>query len=192
MLCVRFQPGALFKLLGIPMTEFVHNYFDAELILGQEIKAVYEQLVSAPGYESMPLILDSYIGKKINKLKNNEQPIDKIGKLILANPQGFNLEKTASQACLSHRQFEKRFIRQIGITPKHFSRICRFNQAYELKEFHPNLDWFSIAIQTGYSDYQHLVKDFKQFAGTPPNTFIQECLKNPERVLHIANDFRGA
>ncbi len=192
MLCVRFQPGALFKLLGIPMTEFVHNYIDAELILGKEIKTVYEQLANAPNYESMPVILDTYIQGKINKLKRNEQPIDKIGELILKNPQSFSLEKTASQACLSHRQFEKRFIRQIGIAPKHFSRICRFNQAYELKEYQPNLDWFSIAAQSGYSDYQHLVKDFKQFTGTPPNTFIQECLNNPERALNIATDFRGA
>lgn len=192
MLCVRFQPGGLFKLLGIPMTELVHSYVDAELILGAEIKTVYEQLANAPNYESMPVILDTYILQKINKLKRKEQPIDRIGEVILKNPQGFHLEKTAGQACLSHRQFEKRFVRQIGVTPKHFSRICRFYQAYELKEYNPTLDWFSIAIQTGYSDYQHLVKDFKQFAGTPPNTFIQECLNNPERVLNLSADFIGA
>ncbi|MCA6438553.1 MAG: helix-turn-helix domain-containing protein [Sediminibacterium sp.] len=191
MVCVRFQPGALFKLTGIPMTELVHNYIDAELILGGEIKTVYEQLANASNYESMPLILDNYFQRKIHKLKKNEQPIDKIGSLILKNPQGFNLEKTAGQAYLSHRQFEKRFIRQIGIPPKLFSRICRFNQAYELKEYSPHLNWFTIAIQTGYSDYQHLVKDFKQFTGTLPNTFIQECLNNPERVLNLSTDFIG-
>lgn len=192
MLCVRFQAGALFKLLGIPMTEFVHNYIDAEIVLGAEVKTVYEQLANAANYENMPAILDTYFQRRINKLKRNEQPIDNIGELIFKNPQCFNLEKTASQACLSHRQFEKRFVRQIGITPKHFSRICRFYQAYELKEYRPNLDWLSVAIRTGYSDYQHLVKDFKQFAGTPPNTFIQECLNNPERVLKLSTDFIGA
>ena len=55
----------------------------------------------------MPFILDKYIEKKINKINSNQQPIDKIGELILGNPQGFNLDKTATQLCLSHRQFEK-------------------------------------------------------------------------------------
>lgn len=191
MVHVRFQPGALFKLFGIPMAEFVHKNIDAELILGQEIKVVNNQLANAPNYGCMPLLLDTYFQRKINKIKINVQPIDKIGALILEDPQGFNLEKTANQACLSHRQFEKRFAQQIGITPKYFARICRFYQAYELKEYRPNLDWLSIAVQTGYNDYQHLVKDFKQFAGTTPNILILQSANNPERRLNIATDFRG-
>lgn len=189
---VRFQPGGLFKLLRIPMTELLHKYVDAGLVFGREIKLIHEQLTNAPNYDCMPFILDTYFFEKIGKLKNNEQPIDEIGKMILENPQGFNLESIARRACLSHRQFEKRFVQQIGITPKHFSRICRFYQAYELKEHQPKLDWLSIAVQTGYSDYQHLVKDFKEFAGTSPNIFIEACLNNPERVLNIANGFVGA
>jgi transcriptional regulator GlxA family with amidase domain len=126
---------------------------------------------------------------KISKLKNNEHPFDKIGTLILSNPQGFSLEKTAGEACLSYRQFEKKFLKQVGVPAKYFSRICRFNQAYELKEYNPHLDWLSIAVRTGYSDYQQLTKDFKQFSGTTPATFIEECKENPERVLKILTNF---
>lgn len=191
MVHVRFQPGALFKLFRIPMTELVHKNIDAELVLGQEIKVVNEQLANAPNYGCIPLILNAYFQRGINKIKVNVQPIDKIGALILESPQGFNLVKTANQACLSHRQFEKRFAQQIGITPKYFARICRFYQAYELKEYSPTLDWLSIAIQTGYNDYQHLVKDFKQFAGTTPNSLILQSANDPERRLNIATNFRG-
>lgn len=191
MIHVRFQPGGLFRLLRISMTELVHQNFDAELILGKEIKEVLEQLAGSTSYDAMLVILNNYFLKKISQINSNIQPIDKIGQLILENPQDFNLEETARQACLSHRQFEKRFTQQIGITPKYFARICRFNQAYELKEHQPNIDWLTVAIHTGYNDYQHLVKDFKQFAWTTPNTLIQESLNNPERTLNIASDFRG-
>ena len=191
MIHARFQPGGLFKLLRIPMTELVHQNFDAELILGSEIKEIQEKLSEANNYEAMIFILNTYFLKKLSQIKNHEQPIDKIGKMILDNPQGFNLDKTAKEACLSHRQFEKRFAQQIGITPKYFARICRFYQAYELKEYRPTLDWLSVAVQTGYNDYQHLVKDFKQFAGTTPNELIQESLNNPERRLNVSDGFRG-
>lgn len=191
MVHVRFHSGAMFKLLRIPMNELVHQNIDAELIFGKEIKEVNDRLANARDYESIPLILDAFFAKRINQIKYGMQPIDKIGRLILANPQGFNLAKIANEACLSFRQFEKRFAQQIGITPKYFARICRFYQAYELKESQPNLDWLSIAVQTGYTDYQHMVKDFKRFAGTTPNTLIRESVQNPERRLNLASDFVG-
>ncbi len=191
MIHIRFQPGGLFKLLRIPMTELVDQNIDAELIIGQEIKEVQDKLTKAKSYDAMFLILNNYFQKKVRQIKGNNQPIDRIGQMILYNPQSFNLEKTAKDACLSHRQFEKRFTQQVGLTPKYYARICRFYQAYELKEYQPNLDWLSIAIQTGYTDYQHLAKDFKQFAGATPNALIQESINNPERKFDISKDFRG-
>ena len=189
MIHVRFQPGGLFKLLGIPMTELIHQNYEAQLILGQEIIEVQEQLTESKSYNEMLAILNNYFRSKFSTLKLNNQPIDKIGLSILKKPQEFNLEKTAGDACLSYRQFEKRFVRLIGITPKYYARVCRFYQAYELKEFQPKLDWLSIAMRTGYNDYQHLAKDFKQFAGTTPNSLIRESLSNPERRFNITSNF---
>ncbi|MFS8082924.1 MAG: helix-turn-helix domain-containing protein [Ginsengibacter sp.] len=191
MIHARFQPGGLFKLLRIPMTKLVNQNFDAELILGHEIREVQEQLSEAESYDGMIMILNDYFQKKVGQLKKQGQPIDKIGQLILENPQNFNLERIAKEACLSHRQFEIRFAQQVGITPKYYARICRFYQAYELKEYKPNLDWLSVAVHTGYNDYQHLVKDFKQFSGTTPNALILESLNNPERKFKVSNNFRG-
>lgn len=82
---------------------------------------------------------------------------------------------------MSPSQFERKFQRQTGVTPKFFSRICRFYQAFELKTRKPTLDWLSIAVRTGYSDYQHLVKDFKQFSGNVPNLLIEDYTSSVER-----------
>ncbi len=189
MIHVRFQPGCLFKLLKIPMTELLHQNFDATLILGPEINMIQEQLMEAVGYDALFPILNNYLRKKVSNIRGDSQPIDNIGVFILKKPQEFNLEKTSKDACLSYRQFEKRFTRQIGIPPKYYARICRFYQAYELKELQPELDWLSVAVRTGYNDYQHLVKDFKQFAGTTPNILIRESQNNPERQVKMPSDF---
>ena len=191
MMYVRFQPGSLFKLFHIPMTMLTDQHIDAAAILGKEITAFYEQLGSCNSYDTMVSVLDNYFLKKISRLKNNSQPVDGIGRMILQNPQGFNLEKTAKEACLSYRQFEKRFEQLAGITPKYYARICRFYQAFELKENNPKLDWLSIAVRTGYNDYQHLVKDFKEFAGTTPKVLIQQSLNSPSRMFPSTSEFRG-
>jgi transcriptional regulator GlxA family with amidase domain len=91
----------------------------------------------------------------------------------------------ASLACLSISQFERRFIQQTGITPKFYTRINRFYQAYQIKEKNPKNDWLSIALETGYHDYQHLVKDFKQFSDTTPHSLLKAQASSPERILGI-------
>ncbi|WP_212004015.1 AraC family transcriptional regulator [Chitinophaga sp. HK235] len=188
---VRFQPGGLFKLLKVPMTELLHKNYEARLIMGKEIDEIQEQLLYSSGYGEMIAVIETYFRKKVGQIKQSGMPIDKIGRHILESPQNFNLDKTARQACLSHRQFEKRFEQLVGVTPKYYARICRFYQAYVMKEFNPALDWLSIAVRNGYSDYQHLVKDFKHFAGTTPNVLIQESSNSPDRILNVFNDFRG-
>lgn len=186
---VRFRPGMLYKLLRIPMTKIVNQNIDATLILGKEIAEIYEQLAACSDYNAMHTILNNYFFLKLKQFQNNIRPLDKIGALIFHNPQEFNLEKMAMQACLSFRQFENRFAELVGVTPKYFARVCRFYKAYELKELHQNMDWLSVAIRTGYNDYQHLVKDFKEFAGTTPRILIKEGLNNPERGVQTASDF---
>jgi hypothetical protein len=73
----------------------------------------------------------------------------------------------------------------MGVGPKLFSRISRFYQAFEYKETHSNVDWLTVALQFGYSDYNHLVKDFKQFGIVTPNILLQEYHMRPEMVVGI-------
>ncbi len=187
---VYFQPGAMFRLLRIPMTELVHQYIDAESIWGRDVREVNDQLANAPDYDSLPRILDAFFGRKINQCAPQNHPIDRIGQLILNNPHGFRLEQMACEACLSNRAFEKRFMQQVGVNPKFFARVSRFWKAFKLKESNPSLDWLTIAIQTGYTDYQHLVKDFKQFAGTTPTVLMNQNAQDPDHRAGMTFNYR--
>jgi AraC-like DNA-binding protein len=187
---VRFQPGALFKFLQIPMTEFLHKNEDAELVLGQEIRVLNDQLVNTGSYDNMFVLIEEYLWKKIQQLKETIHPVDKIGELILKNPQRFSLDWFAKEACLSTSQLERRFGQQIGVPPKFYARICRFYQAYLLKQRNPGLSWLDIAWESGYNDYQHLAKDFKAFSNSTPNQLIQEDYASPEQYLSLNPNFQ--
>jgi AraC-like DNA-binding protein len=191
MFYIRFQPGSLFKLFNVPMSMLIDQQIDATAIPDKEINELYEQLGSCLTYDAMISMVEVYFLKKLICIKNNSQPVDGIGRMILQNPQSFNLERTAKEACLSYRQFEKRFEQLVGITPKYFARITRFYQAFVLKESNPTLDWLSVAVRTGYTDYQHLAKDFKEFAGSTPNVLIKESLDSPSRAFPSSSEFRG-
>ncbi|MDB5239794.1 MAG: AraC family transcriptional regulator [Spirosoma sp.] len=186
MLSVNFQPGCLSKFLQMPLAdEFIDDRIDAEALLSPEVHQLHERLANAPRYENIIPLLETYLWQRISRLKTEFHPIDQVCRIIAQRPALFSLDELAGQACLSASQFERRFTQQIGISPKLFARINRFYKAYQLKDQNPLLDWLSIALQTGYTDYQHLVKDFKQFAGATPNSLLLAQASSPERILGI-------
>lgn len=186
---VRFQPGALFKFLGVPMTEFVQKNEDATLVLGKEIRQLNERLANAVFYQDMLSLIEDFLWKKIRQQKQTIHPVDKIGQLIYENPQNFSLDNFAREACLSASQLERRFLHQIGVPPKFYARICRFYQAYLMKLRNPALSWLEVAWDSGYNDYQHLVKDFNAFSNCTPKRLIQEEATAPEQSLSLNPNF---
>ena len=186
---VRFRPGALFKFLGIPMTEFLNKNIDAELVLGREITQVNDHMENVESYEEMVSVVETYLWERIRPIKERIHPVDKIGELIFENPQHFSLDEFAREACLSSSQLERRFVQQIGVPPKFFARVCRFYQAFVIKERTPSLKWRDVAFETGYTDYQHLVRDFKEFSGSTPKMLFEEEHHSPERFLGLNPGF---
>ena len=184
MLSVEFHPNGLSKFLQMPISEeFLDGWIDAEAILSSEIGRVYEQMGNAPTYQHVIDTIDDYIWQRISKKPILTHPFDQAGRLMFQYPHRYSIETFAKESCLSISQFQRRFKQQMGISPKYFVRVNRFYKAYVLRTQNPLLDWLSIALQTGYNDYQHLVKDFKQFAGTTPNTLLQACEQSLERLL---------
>src|SRR5687767_329629 len=185
MVRVHFYPGALFRLLGIPLTEFTDCWFDADSVIGREISEVNERLANCETYIQMITVVEEYLATKIKKVNADKHPLDQVANCIFTNPSKFSLDWLASQSCLSQRQFNRKFIERMGVGPKLYSRIVRFYKAYQYKELHPGEDWLTVALLFGYTDYQHMVKEFKEFAHVTPNLWINQDNQSPERLLNL-------
>jgi len=185
MLRVHFNPGTLYRLMGIPLDNFTDCWYDAASVINEEITKVNDQLANCPGYVQMITVVESYLMEKVRKMKSEPHPLDKVALWLFANPSRFSLDWLAKEACLCPRQFNRKFTQRMGVGPKLYSRIVRFYKAYEYKEAHPEDDWLTIALLFGYTDYQHMVKDFTQFARVTPNLWINQDNQSPERILQL-------
>ena len=181
---VFFHAGVLHRLIRVPMVEIDQSFHDAELFFGKELQAVHDQLASAANYSLMITIAEQFLFEKFKRLAR-ESVVDNIASYLLNDPTEFSLDAIAKQACLSTKPFYRKFTERIGISPKLFSRLARFNHAYQCKNAHPNLYWSSIAQQFGYTDYHHLEKEFKEFTGLTPQQWITEVQASPERILQL-------
>lgn len=182
---IHFRPGVLFRLLNIPLVEFQEEYFRAEMVMGQKVLELNDQLLYAGSYSGMVEMVDKYLMKTLGQTNHHVHPIDKVASFLTADPTCFSLDWLADQACLSPRQFNRRFTERMGVGPKFYSRLVRFYNAFQFKNSNPGTDWLNVATTFGFSDYQHLVKDFKLFTDVTPKLWLQEEGSSPENLLKL-------
>jgi len=180
---VHFQPGALYRALTVPLYEFGEDYFDAELVLGSDVRIVNERLSSAQSCAEMVEVVEAYLLQMEDRASRNIVPLDRAAAQLTTEPLHASMDWLARQACLSPRQFNRKFTERIGVGPKLYARLLRFQRAYLFKAANPATPWPTVALQFGYTDYQHMVRDFRQFTNVTPNAWLQEDGASPEHAL---------
>lgn len=183
-LIIYLRPGVLYRITGIPASEFPHRFCDAQLLFNSTIRDVQEQLQEV----RLPMKRIQIVEKFLLSLFPHLRPkntIEHIADHLLADPTSFSLDALADQACLSTRQFYRKFTEHMGISPKLFSRLSRFNHAYRYKIENPDVSWSSVAQEFRYTDYHHLEKEFKAFAGQSPSRWLDTHMGSPERMLKL-------
>jgi transcriptional regulator GlxA family with amidase domain len=84
------------------------------------------------------------------------------------------VQDLAAGSCLSLRQYERRFVTEIGFTPKLFARITRFQKALDTKRTAPQRSWMSVAHELDYFDQMHMIRDFRCLSGNAPSDLFQQ------------------
>lgn len=184
---IIFQAGALYRLTGIPLVELTNAYFSADNVFAKDIHFVNEQLHHALDYSMMIQIVNRFVENLVKKRVKDQHPIDAVCQMMLKKNAAVSLDWLARESCLSVKQFERNFKDRTGVNPKVFNRLIRFDNAFRTRNAQPHLDWRSIAFDCNYYDYQHLVRDYREFTGFLPTAF--HALGSPEEVLGMSEQF---
>ncbi|WP_177318620.1 helix-turn-helix domain-containing protein [Chitinophaga sancti] len=178
---IVFQPGVLSSFLRISMDELSNIYIDAELFFGTHLHNVNEQLALCRNYQEMIGIVELFLTAQLRLRNTALHPVNRIAQYLLTNVSNRKIEWFASQANLSYRQFDRAFKNNTGITPKDFRKLIQLDYAYLQKNRFPDKDWLSIALDSGFYDYQHLSRNYQQFIGHSPTEFYKLEQQAPER-----------
>ena len=168
---IHFQPSGFNQLFGIPMTELTDAAYDAHAVMGPEISTLEHELGEARGFaERIQLVERRLI--RLSRSHNRPDPVAVAASSLFASNGTHRVSAMATDAGLSPRQFERRFLEQVGVPPKLYARIIRFNAALDHKLRHPDRAWSRIATDQDYYDQMHLVHDCRAFTGESPSRFL--------------------
>jgi AraC-like DNA-binding protein len=169
---VIFQPGGLNRFLQIPITELFDNGFSAREVIGSEIEELVAKSHDATSFTELDGIIQSYFLKKLDRIKE-PLPIDYALHHLLLHYND-DLDKIAGMACMSLRNFERKCKERLGMSAKTYARVARFHAAYRTIERKPAISWTDLAMELGYYDQTHFIKDFKEFARLTPTVLQKE------------------
>lgn len=171
MIQVAFHPTGTYRLLGSPMQQTVNAGLDATQFWGDAVYEVLKKLRAAPSYAAMINEVAHFLEEKFDRACRPEEPIDAVAIEMLDPLNDYSLDEWASKACLSLRQFERNFTTRVGLSPKLFIRMVRFEHAMKIKNECAEKTWTEIVLMCGYTDSSHLLREFKEFAEFPPSRF---------------------
>src|SRR4051794_6257749 len=164
---IDFSPVGAHLLLRVPMHELAQQIVALDDLLGVHLR---EQLGNAPLADRFALLDELFLARLDDALS----PVASVTRALArlrASEGRVPISALTDELGCSGRHLSARFREQVGVTPKLFARILRFQKAVGLIDSTPS--WAAIAAAAGYYDQAHLVRDFQQFAGAAPTEFAR-------------------
>jgi AraC-like DNA-binding protein len=165
---VIFQPGGLFKLLSMPLHSLTDQDYEGRSVIGPGVDELADQLAASRSSVERVRISDKYF------LERSQDPcsrdISALAGRLRMHPGNLKVVDLAREAGLSTRQLERRFLEQIGMSPRMYARVARFEAALRLKRETPGLRWTRIAHELGFHDQMHMLRDFRKLSGATPSS----------------------
>jgi len=172
MLIVQFKKGRAFPFLKEPMNNLTNFVVDAELVICREMLAIRERLLDVNTASMKFQILERQLLKiYINKLEANLF-VDYAVSKILGSPDHCSIKAISNKVGYSQKHIIKLFKEHVGVTPKEFLKIIRFQKAIQLIEQQHCIDWTAVALDCGFYDQSHFIADFKRFSGFTPTEYL--------------------
>ena len=177
---IHFHPAGLHALFRIPIHPLADKALPAEVVLGREVSHLLNRLQNTVAGMELARAANDFLLRQLRRMIE-VSPVELAARWMRRSHGRVDLALLARKCNLSLRQFERQFRESVGVSPKLFSRVARFEFAVLRKQTNPRLSWTEIASSAGYFDQAHLIRDTRLLAGAAPQKLLVSL---PDVDLH--------
>lgn len=164
---VRFHPGQSRHFLRAAAAELTDTHEPAQGLLAFDLQDLPEQLAAGPVFA----LLDALLERHLQACPPSASPLDLAIRGLART--GMPVAQAARVYGKSLRQFERQFQLDVGVGPKLYARIARFQRAVQ-RLTDSTLTLAELAADLGYSDQSHMSHEFRRFAGLSPAAYARQ------------------
>ena len=182
LLGIWFKPGGAFRFMKIPASDLRDREVALGDVWGSFAGDLRDELVEAPTPAAKFAITERALLDRF--MRGREQhaavhfALNQFGRVARVTP-------VIDAIGISARRFEQLFAEQVGLTPKLFCRIQRFQRVLHLINEQADIDWSDIALSCGYFDQSHFIHDFQSFSGINPTEYVA---RGSRYINHVPMD----
>jgi AraC-like DNA-binding protein len=171
-LSVWFKAGAAQLFFGIPAQELHNRHWPLSLLWGGSAFDLYHQVLAAPSLLARFAVLEAALVARLGQVDQPRHPAVSFALSAFQQvPHPFTISQITQQLSLSPTRFIEVFRQSVGISPKRYGRVVRFQAALRQIARAKSLNWASLAVECGYFDQAHLINEFQALAGLSPTQY---------------------
>lgn len=174
MFIIQFKPQGAYPFFKMPMDELAEKVVPAGVVFGDSILELRDKLVDAADNVEKFALAEKWLSKQYDE---SIKPSEELKALItkLQQEPASNLGNIIDSFPNTQKHLIDLFKKYVGLTPKYYQRILRFNEILQRIQHEEKIAWADIAYSCGFSDQSHFIKEFKHFSGFNPGEFIAQA-----------------
>lgn len=171
---VDLTPIGARRLLGLPMHELANRSVDLRAVLGRAGDELVERLAEAPDWAGRFALVDRALLARLADAAPVDGAVAWSFERLAGSGGGAAIGDLARELGWSHRRLIVRFRDVVGLPPKRVARVLRFERLTALLDAPAPLDWARAAVELGYFDQSHLVREVRDLSGLSPTALRAE------------------
>jgi AraC-like DNA-binding protein len=175
MVGAHFKPGGLTPFVKMPARELCGQIVELDALWGRAADDLRDAMLESPTLAAKFQVLEGFLLRQALRPLCPDSPVAAALRLFEDSAAVARIENVARLLGMSHKHFIERFRAEVGLSPKRFCRIRRFQRALGDIQARRSVDWTDVAYASGYCDQSHLIHDFRAFSGLTPTEYAGQA-----------------
>jgi len=175
---VPIKLSSLCDFIDIPLIALKNTNLDVVEIWGKEASHLKKQINDNQDVIESIKHIDIFLVKQLARKNNSSKRFGYLFEYCIRKEGNLTVEDLARETNISYRTIHRIFTEKLGICPKEYLRIVRFNKVCSLLKKYPFINWTELALSCGYYDQSHFIHEFKNFMKVCPEEFITRLKNN--------------
>ena len=171
---VHFRPGGAYPFVRVPGGEIHNVRVGLEELWGARARELRERLSAVGSPQARVRVMEHALLVAAAGVMGRHPAVAFALNAFHGTPEMGRIAEVIDQISLSPRRFIEVFTKEVGLTPKLFCRVRRFQRVLKMISGGAEVDWAEVALSCGYFDQAHFNHDFRGFSGICPSRYLAE------------------
>ncbi|MEO8505039.1 MAG: AraC family transcriptional regulator [Acidobacteriota bacterium] len=173
---VKFRPAGFYPFLNAPVWRLTDRTVPASEVFGEAVNELARSIVGLDVELAGPRI-EAFLRARLPPVDPVVDALNRAVETLRDDREILQVEDIAERQGLGARQLQRLFRRYVGVHPKWVIQRYRLHEALARLQSDSALDWPDLALELGYADQAHFIRDFKGMVGVSPGAYVKRLRK---------------